>query len=277
MAHPRNSESAPSSKSSSSAPSGETNRALNFYFLSLFPEAFSPFLESSLLGKARDRGRVGFHFIPIRDFAVDKHRTVDDTPFGGGEGMLMKVDVLHAAWEAAVRMARAEADCDGALSGEKIFKSGDSRTLTILMSPQGQLFSQEVARELVGYSNLIIVCGHYEGVDERFIELCVDREISIGDYVLTGGELPALVVADTVTRLLPGTVGNEQSVRNDSLESGWLKYPQYTRPREFQGFGVPDVLMSGDHQAIARWRKAEMERRTHEKRPDLLKKPGPRS
>jgi tRNA (guanine37-N1)-methyltransferase len=229
---------------------------MKFHFLTLFPEVFSPVLGSSLLGKAQTNQRVSFDLTQIRDFATDKHRSVDDTPYGGGEGMLLKVDVLCAAWKSA---------------HAKATSSGPSaRVRTILMSPQGPLLTQEKAKELATYSDLIVVCGHYEGVDERFIELCVDEEISIGDYVLTGGELPAMVLADAVTRLLPGVVGNESSVSNDSLEGGLLKYPQYTRPREFEGKTVPEVLLSGDHGAIEKWRRLQMETRTLKKRPDLL-------
>ncbi len=231
---------------------------LSFHFLTLFPEVFSPVLGSSLLGKAAASGRVSFDLIQIRDFATDKHRTVDDTPYGGGEGMLLKVDVLHAAWKSA------RAKCSG-------------KARTILLSPQGALLTQDKAKELAAYEDLIVVCGHYEGVDERFVELCASgtegEEISIGDYVLTGGELPAMVLADVVARLMPGVVGNEDSVMNDSLEGGLLKYPQYTRPREYEGKSVPEVLMSGDHGAIHKWRKHQSEKRTQEKRPDLRVKP----
>jgi tRNA (guanine37-N1)-methyltransferase len=244
---------------------------MNFQFLTLFPEVFTQILSSSLLGKAQEQGRVSFQFTQIRDFSTDKHRTVDDTPYGGGEGMLIKVDVLYGAWKSAVdRFAKLATPASETvatessdtlqpletLSGGQNSKSGLSDTQTILMSPQGKLLTQEGAKELARCKNLIVVCGHYEGVDERFIDLCVDREMSIGDYVLTGGELPAMVLADAVTRLLPGTVGNEDSVKNDSLEGGLLKYPQYTRPKEFQGLEVPQILMSGDHAKI-------------EKRPDL--------
>jgi tRNA (guanine37-N1)-methyltransferase len=232
---------------------------LEFHFLTLFPGVFPAALDSSLLGKAQAKGVVSFQTHQIRDYATDKHHTVDDTPYGGGEGMLMKVDVLHSAWKAA----RGEPEPSA---------SSPPRTLTILLSPQGQTFTQEMAKELATYSKLILVCGHYEGVDERFIELCVDREVSIGDYVLTGGELPALVMADTITRLLPGVVGNERSLTQDSLEGGLVKYPQYTRPREYEGLKIPDVLVSGDHGAIDRWRKSQSQERTLRKRPDLLKR-----
>jgi tRNA (guanine37-N1)-methyltransferase len=241
MAHPQNSESAPSSRSSN-----------KLVFLTLFPEVFPPVLSSSLLGKAAERGLVSYETVQIRDFATDKHRTVDDTPFGGGEGMVMKADVLKAAWLHA----------GGAREGAR----------TIFVSPQGRLLDQPLARELSRERELIVVCGHYEGVDERFIEECVDDEVSIGDYVLTGGELPALVLADAVVRLIPGVVGNERSLSEESLENGLLKYPQYTRPRELEGRAVPEVLLSGDHKAIERWRAFQMEERTKRKRPDLWTK-----
>ena len=169
--------------------------------------------------------------------------------------MVLRADVLYSAWESASK--------DDSLAGS-------ARTLTVLMSPQGEPLTQSLARELSGLQKLIIVCGHYEGVDERFIDLCVDREISIGDYVLTGGELPALVLADTVTRLVPGVVGNERSLTEETFEGGLLKYPQYTRPREFKELEVPEVLLSGDHGAIARWRQEQRVKRTKTKRPDLL-------
>jgi len=261
MGHPPNSESGQSSKSSSDPASGGTapggKRPLEFWFLTLFPEVFPSILGSSLLGKASQRGLVSYQTIQIRDFSTDKHRTVDDTPFGGGEGMLMKPDVLHAAWSSAIERSALSRSSEG------------GRSLTILLSPQGRHFDQEMAKELARYDRLILICGHYEGLDERFIENCVDREVSVGDYVLTGGELPALVMTDAITRLLPGVVGNTQSLTEDSLENDLLKYPQYTRPREFQGKAVPEVLLSGDHKAIAAWRKAQREERTRERRPDL--------
>lgn len=250
MVHRQNSENGPSSKSSSKL-------GLRFQILTLFPEVFGPFLSSSLLGKARTRGLASFETLQIRDFSKDKHRSVDDTPYGGGEGMLLKADVLFAAWEQACSTAQ-------------------TKPLTILLSPQGPKLDQAMAKELAGLhkssGEIILVCGHYEGVDERFIELCVDREVSIGDYVLTGGELPAMVLAEAVVRLIPGVVGNEQSVSKDSLEGDALKYPQYTRPREFKGLSVPEVLLSGDHQAIAQWREDQVKVRTLNKRPDLRTK-----
>ncbi|MEK6704759.1 MAG: tRNA (guanosine(37)-N1)-methyltransferase TrmD [Bdellovibrionota bacterium] len=252
MARPRSLEKEQSSRSSSNKPAGRS-----FYFLTLFPELLKPVLEVSLLGKAQDKGLVSFNPVQIRDFSKDKHKTVDDTPFGGGEGMVMRADVLYAAWQHARALATNEG---GAVR-------------TVMLSPQGKLLTQDLAKELLNFSSLILVCGHYEGVDERFIETCVDMEISIGDYVLTGGELPALVLADAVCRLIPGVVGNERSLSEESLEGGLLKYPQYTRPREFNGLTVPDVLLSGDHAKIAAWRKQQMLERTRSKRPDLFVRP----
>jgi tRNA (guanine37-N1)-methyltransferase len=253
MGHQPNLESEPSSKSSSDSATG--SGALRISFLTLFPEAFDSVLNASLLGKAQQRGLVSFQLVPIRQFATDKHRTTDDTPYGGGEGMVLKPDTLYAAWEYA--------------GGQR---PAPAKTATILLSPQGKVFNQEMAKELAQYSHLILVCGHYEGVDERFIDLCVDREVSIGDYVLTGGELPAMVMADSITRLIPGVVGNERSLSQDSLEQNLLKYPQFTRPRDFRGLSVPEVLLSGDHKAIAAWREAQARERTLRKRPDLLEK-----
>ncbi len=254
MEPPPSLESEPSSKSSSDSAGvpGHVSGPLEFVFLTLFPELFASVLSASLLGKARARGLVSYQFVQIRDYALDKHRTVDDTPYGGGEGMVMKADVLYAAWKQAVSLC-------------------SQKPRTILLSPQGPVFNQATAKRLAGTGQpLLLVCGHYEGLDERFIELCVDEEMSIGDYVLTGGELPALVMADTITRLLPGVVGNEDSLSRDSLENGLLKYPQYTRPRLFEGRSVPEVLLGGDHGAIARWRESQMRERTTRKRPDLL-------
>lgn len=228
---------------------------MQFHFLTLFPEIFPPVLSSSLMGKAQAKGLVQCQVTDVRDFATDKHQKADDTPYGGGEGMVMKADVLYAAWDHAMKSAMA--------------KEQPARTATIFMSPQGKTLTQALAKDLAQFDRLIFVCGHYEGIDERFIERCVDHEISIGDYVLTGGELPALVVADTISRLVSGVVGNADSVSKDSFENGLLKYPQYTKPREFEGLTVPDILLSGDHKKIAQWRQAQMEERTKKKRPDL--------
>lgn len=236
-------------------PSPAQNAPVIFHFLSLFPDSFTSVLSASLLGKAQARGVLDFQVHSIRDFATDKHRTADETPYGGGEGMLIKADVLYSAWRSIVP--------------ENLSPEERAKRRTILLSPQGPLFTSSKAKELLQYSSLVFVCGHYEGIDERFIEACVDEELSIGDYVLTGGELPAMVVADAVARWVPGVVGKEGSVSKDSLEGGLLKFPQYTRPAEFLGKKVPDVLVSGNHGAIEKWRRQEAIARTQRKRPDL--------
>lgn len=219
-------------------------------YLTLFPEVIQTGLSHSLIGKAQESKKIELSYVQLRDFAKDKHKSVDDMVYGGGAGMLLKADVLHDAW-----------------------KSIPEKPYTILLSPQGKLLTQDYAKELVKtHSHIAFVCGHYEGVDERFIDLCVDEELSIGDYVLTGGEFAALVASDVIIRLIPGVVGNEDSVHHDSLEDGLLKAPQYTRPREFEGMTVPDVLLSGNHANIEKWRKQESVKRTREKRPDLYEK-----
>jgi tRNA (guanine37-N1)-methyltransferase len=226
-------------------------RSFRWDFLSLFPEVIEAACHSSILDKARARGLLEFHFHQIRDFSEDRHRTVDDKPYGGGDGMLLKADVLYRAWQSVV-------------------PHRSERIRTILMSPQGKVFDQDQARDWVSkYDQVVLICGHYEGVDERFIEECVDEEVSIGNFVLTGGELPAAVVADAVSRWVPGVVGKMGSVTQDSLEEGLLKYPQFTRPPVFEGRGIPEVLLSGNHAEIERWRHAQREERTRLKRPDL--------
>ncbi len=195
-----------------------------------------------------EKGIVRINTVNLRDFTYDNHRTVDDKPFGGGAGMLMKPEPLFEAVES--------------LKTEK--------TKVLLTSPQGEKFNQRIARELAGEEHLIVICGHYEGVDERVRQALVDRDISIGDYVLTSGNLPAMVIVDAVTRLLPGALGSPESEVDESFENNLLEYPQYTRPAEYRGWKVPDVLLSGDHAKIARWRLEEAKKRTMQNRPDLL-------
>jgi tRNA (guanine37-N1)-methyltransferase len=224
------------------------------HYLSLFPETIREGLNHSLVAKAQASGKVSLNFVQIRDFATDKHKTVDDVVYGGGAGMLIKAPVLVDAWQSV--------------------SSFEKPVHTILLSPQGKLLTQNYAKELVQkHDEIILVSGHYEGVDERFIDLCVDEEMSIGDYVLTGGEIAAMVASDVLIRLLPGTVGNEDSLTTDSLEGGLLKSSQFTRPREFMGLSVPEVLLSGNHQAISDWREKDSLEKTRQKRPDLLQKP----
>jgi len=216
--------------------------------LTLFPEMFAGPLDHSIVGRARQRGILDVRLVNIRDFATDKHRIVDDTPYGGGPGMVLKPEPLFAAVEAV--------------------RTGPE-THVILMDPQGEPFTQKRAWELAEKSHLVLVCGHYEGVDER-VRTIVDEELSIGDYVLTGGELPAMVVLDAVCRLLPGALGEAASARQDSFEDGLLDHPHYTRPAVFRGMAVPEVLLSGHHEEIRRWRRREALRRTWLRRPDLL-------
>jgi tRNA (guanine37-N1)-methyltransferase len=222
---------------------------VRFDIITLFPDFFSSPLSSGLLGKAFARNIASFSLTNPRDFATDKHHRVDDEPYGGGVGMLMKPDPIFAAVESLPSLPRRE---------------------VVLMTPQGQTMNQTLFQDLsVNLDQLVMICGHYEGVDERVLHI-VDREISLGDFVLTCGEIPALTLLNGVIRLLPGTVGKEESLKAESFEAGLLDYPQYTRPAEFRGWTVPDVLLSGNHQAIARWRQEQQIQRTRDRRPDLF-------
>jgi len=225
---------------------------MRFDILTLFPSMFSSPFEASILGKAIEKGRIEIRIVNIRDFTSDKHHVVDDTPYGGGQGMVMKVEPIARAIE------RVKAESPSAW--------------TVYLTPQGRSLNQERARALSSKAHLILLCGRYEGVDERVREMFVDEEVSIGDYVLTGGELAAMVMVDTLSRLLPGVLGCDQSAEEDSFSDSLLEYPQYTRPVDFRGHSVPDVLLSGNHEAILRWRRKEALRRTAKRRPDLLAK-----
>jgi tRNA (guanine37-N1)-methyltransferase len=225
---------------------------MRFDILTLFPAMFSSPLQQSILAKAIEKGLIEVRAINIRDFALDKHQVVDDAPYGGGQGMVMKVGPIACAIEQA--------------------KSENPSARTIYLTPEGKPLNQEMARQLSSRSHLILLCGRYEGVDERVRELFVDEEISIGDYVLTGGELAAMVLIDAVSRLLPGVLGSDRSAEEDSFFGSLLEYPQYTRPGSFRGHRVPEILLSGNHQAISLWRRKEALRRTWMRRPDLLAK-----
>lgn len=222
--------------------------------LSLFPKMFDGPFGESIIKRAIDRGLASVFVHNIRDFTHDKHRTVDDYPYGGGNGMILKPEPLFEAVESIKEMI------------------GDSSAPVILLTPQGRLFCHHVAQELSKQQNLILICGHYEGVDERVRNYLVADEISIGEYVLTGGELAAMVVVDAVVRLLPDVLGSEQATKDDSYVNGLLEYPQYTRPPVYRGWEVPAILLSGNHQEVARWRCEESIKRTLERRPDLLAK-----
>ena len=223
-----------------------------FCFVTLFESYFETAMHSSIIGRAVERGSVTWDVVQIRDFAYDKYRRVDDAPYGGGAGQVMKPEPLVLAIEAAKQ------------------KCGGGHV--VLMSPQGQPFDQAAAVRLSKLNApIILVCGHYEGIDER-VRSFVDEEISIGNFVLTGGELGALVVSDAVSRLWPGVLGNDDSSVDESFSDGWLEYPQYTRPAEFRGMQVPDILLNGNHGEIAKWRRCESIRRTEARRPDLFEK-----
>jgi tRNA (guanine37-N1)-methyltransferase len=223
-------------------------RPLRIDVITIFPGMLKGFLEESMLKRASAMGAVDFRVVDLRDFTTDVHRTTDDRPFGGGPGMVMKPEPLFDAVESVA----------------------SSEARVVLMTPQGRVFNQSVATELAAEQHLIFVCGHYEGVDERVRERLVTDEISVGDYILTNGALPAAVVSDAVVRLLPGVLGGEGATEDESFSDGLLEYPQYTRPAVFREMGVPDILRSGNHELIAEWRQEQARIRTRSRRPDLL-------
>ncbi len=224
---------------------------MRIHILTLFPNMLSGPFSESIIKRAVDRGLVEIALYNIRDYTSDRHHVVDDYPYGGGQGMVLKPEPIFAAVESI---------------------NGKSEVPVILLTPQGRLFNQMVAEELARYGEMILICGHYEGVDERVREHLVTDEVSIGDYVLSGGELAAMVIVDAVVRQLPGALGAEEAVGQDSHSSGLLEYPQYTRPRVFQGWEVPYVLLSGNHAEVDRWRREQSIIRTLRRRPDLLEK-----
>ncbi len=227
---------------------------MKFYILTLFPEMFAGPFSYSIIGRARERGILGIELINIRDFSPNKHRTVDDAPYGGGAGMVIQPGPVFRALEHVTAVL------------------GYSPRRVVLLCPQGRPFDQAYAADLAAEESIVLICGHYEGIDERVREALVTDEISIGDYVLTGGELPAMVVVDAVARLIPGVLGEASSALEESFSGGLLEYPQYTRPREFYGMGVPEVLLSGHHEEIRKWRRRQSLLRTLAARPDLLKR-----
>jgi tRNA (guanine37-N1)-methyltransferase len=216
--------------------------------LTLFPGMFAGPLDESIVRRARDEGRLDLRIGNLRDYTHDRHKTVDDRPFGGGPGMLLKPEPIFEAVES--------------------LRGADTRV--VLLSPAGRVFNQAIARELAAATHLLLICGSYEGVDERVREALVDDELSAGDFVLTNGALPAMMIIDAVTRLLPGVLGKDESALDESFSQGGLEYPQYTRPAEFRGMKVPEVLLSGNHAEIARWRAGQARQRTELRRPDLL-------
>jgi tRNA (guanine37-N1)-methyltransferase len=225
--------------------------ALRIDILTLFPELFGLFTETSIVGRAVRNGLVDIRVTNIRGFATDRYGTVDDAPFGGGPGMVLKCEPVFAAVE-------------------ELRRQDPTPGKVIMMTPQGRAMNQALANELKTEDRLILLAGHYEGFDERIREHLADMEISLGDFVLSGGEIPAMAVADAVVRLLPGALGKDESTHEESFQHDMLEYPHYTRPREFRDWGVPDILLSGDHGRIAQWRAEQARRRTQERRPDLL-------
>lgn len=231
---------------------------MQFEVFTLLPEVFSPYLESSILLRARQRGLIEVRIHNIRDYTRDRHHITDDTPYGGGGGMVMKPEPVFEAMESVLGFDSAQAQ--------------PPPVPVILLTPQGRVFTQRVAEELSGQERIALLCGRYEGVDERIRQHLVTDEISIGDYVLTGGELPALMIIDAISRLMPEVLGNPTGAEDDSHSMGLLEYPHYTRPPEFRGWKVPDVLLSGDHAKIEKWRREQALTRTFNKRPDMIEK-----
>ena len=226
---------------------------MNFVVLTLFKDMVESAMNTSIMGRAIEKGLITLDVIDIRDYACNKHNRVDDYPYGGGAGMVMQAEPVYKACEAARQLLKKPCKL-------------------VYLSPVGRTFTQEVAKELAQEENLIFLCGHYEGIDERVLEMEVDDYISLGDFVLTGGELPAICIMDAVSRLVPGVLNNDDSASDESFEGNTLEYPQYTRPEEFMGKRVPDVLLSGHHANIERWRREQSLIRTKERRPDLMEK-----
>jgi|SRR5258706_664998 len=234
---------------------------MQFEVFTLLPEVFPPYLDTSIINRARQKGLINVRVHNIRDYTHDKHHMTDDTPYGGGGGMVMKPEPVFEAVESVLGLDTHPSDPKPA-----------SNIPIILLTPQGRVFTQRVAEELSRYEHIALICGRYEGVDERIREHLVTDEISIGDYVLTGGELPALMIIDAVSRLLPGVLGDPTGAEDDSHSMGLLEYPHYTKPPEFRGVKVPDVLLSGNHAKIDKWRREQALTRTFNKRPDMLER-----
>jgi tRNA (guanine37-N1)-methyltransferase len=262
---------------------------MQFDVFTILPEVFPTYLDTSILKKARERGLIDIRVHNIRDYTHDKHHTTDDTPYGGGGGMVMKPEPLFEAVESVLGSRYVPPDAGGTTlrhgfarqdiaqppsphpSAEPIADSGPGMPV-ILLTPQGRVFTQRVAEELSQHPRLALLCGRYEGIDERVREHLVTDEVSVGDYVLTGGEIPALIVIDAVARLIPGVLGDPTGAEDDSHAMGLLEYPHYTKPADFRGWKVPDILLSGDHGKIEKWRREQALLRTYQRRPDMLEK-----
>ncbi len=229
---------------------------MRFDILTLFPQLCDTVLSESIIGRARKSGAISVNLYNIRDHANNKHNRVDDTPYGGGKGMLIAAPPVVACHDAVL------SDRDDPCRPESVY--------TVYLSPKGTVFDQKVAKRLASYDRLVLICGHYEGIDQRAIDLIVDEEISIGDFVLTGGEIPACIVVDAVARLQPGVLAGDECFEIESFSDGRLEYPQYTRPYDFRGYTVPDVLLSGNHSEIDKWRREQSDKLTAERRPDIM-------
>lgn len=234
---------------------------MNFHILTLFPDMVLRGLRESIIGRAEAAGHIGIEALNIRDYTLDKHKKVDDYPYGGGAGMLMQAQPVYDAYLEAERRISERREKEG--------KADRGRTRVIYATPQGTVFRQEMAKELAGEEDLIFLCGHYEGIDERVLETIVTDSVSIGDYVLTGGELPAMVMVDAIARMVPGVLTNQVSGETESFSDNLLEYPQYTRPESWNGMTVPAILLSGDHAKVDDWRLQMAKMRTQERRPDL--------
>lgn len=248
---------------------------MNFHILTLFPEMVENGLKTSIIGRAVDAGLLSIEAVNIRDFAFNKHQSVDDYPYGGGAGMLMQAEPVYLAYKdieerITKRIQDGEVQSAEAENAENV--SSDKKLRVVYLSPQGKTFDQKMAEELAAEEDLVLLCGHYEGIDERVLEEIVTDYVSIGDYVLTGGELPAMVMVDTISRLVPGVLHNDVSAEFESFQDNLLEYPQYSRPEEWHGKKVPPVLLSGHHANIEKWRREQSILRTYERRPDLLEK-----
>lgn len=228
---------------------------MRYHVLTLFPEMIEDGLNTSIIGRAMSKGIIELNAVNIRDFATNKHMKVDDYPYGGGAGMVMQAEPVYLSYKSVA---------------DKIIERTGNKPRVIYLTPQGKVFNQKMAEEFSKEEDLIFLCGHYEGIDERALELIVTDNVSIGDYVLTGGELPAMVMIDTISRLVKGVLNNDDSAKYESFADNKLEYPQYTRPEEFMGMKVPKVLLSGDHKKVEKWREEESLKRTKERRPDLL-------
>lgn len=251
---------------------------MNFHILTLFPEMVMDGLNTSIIGRAVNAGLLSIEAVNIRDYAFNKHQSVDDYPYGGGAGMLMQAEPVYLAHEAITEKIRARRNAAGCHIVQESGAAADAgeadtgRIRTVYLSPQGRVFDQKMAEELAQEEDLILLCGHYEGIDERVLEETVTDYVSIGDYVLTGGELPAMVMVDAISRLVPGVLHNDVSAEFESFQDNLLEYPQYSRPEEWHGKKVPPVLLSGHHANIEKWRREQSIIRTYERRPDLLEK-----